>query len=426
MLLVLIFKKPRFGLLKKIYVLCVTFVTLSLLSSSWQMDSRVQRQPYGHGVFHKTPSHDGLWQAVSTALQPSVNLVLRNVTTGSDFSIANDRDLEEGDVDRNDQIVVAWATTEPLLAVFKGEMHNDNIIIVHFDEHGHPVETVAGDSPGCITISWSRDSSRLAAAGGDGVLSMWSVIFSENTNNNGSVAPLVNPISKITADEWITCVAWSPDGKMLASLCDGNYCAVRVWEVKDVQTENKYDPSPALAQLPFNEAFCDLLWLHDGRNLVISNRDHAQMIIWNWRDSYIYTQLEAHLAAQSIDGQHLVTYHLVKNEVVVRNTCTLHAVRRIYCNTGVKDLFTPAFERNNYFSFVNAHQVRLCDKTADFIFTVCEWTPRNHLSFSPAFRALVFLLMCVRDRLQKSNKDNTTPSLFIPLEMWLIVFEFLV
>lgn len=51
-----------------------------------------------------------------------------------------------------------------------------------------------------------------------------------------------------------------------------------------------------------------------------------------------------------------------------------------------------------------------------FIFTVCEWSDRNHHLFGQEAKSLIFLLMCCRKRLL----DNHT--LFLPMEMWLHVF----
>lgn len=54
------------------------------------------------------------------------------------------------------------------------------------------------------------------------------------------------------------------------------------------------------------------------------------------------------------------------------------------------------------------------------IWTVCKWSDRTHHLFSPEFKQMVFHLMCVRDRL---HQTRSLP--FLPVEMWLLVFEHL-
>lgn len=73
------------------------------------------------------------------------------------------------------------------------------------------------DVPGVQSIAWSPDGRNLASGNHDGTIRLWALATRK------TVITLQSNI------EWIDCVAWSRDGRYLASVADG---AIRLWDVR--------------------------------------------------------------------------------------------------------------------------------------------------------------------------------------------------
>jgi hypothetical protein len=59
------------------------------------------------------------------------------------------------------------------------------------------------------------------------------------------------------------------------------------------------------------------------------------------------------------------------------------------------------------------------------LWNLSTWKDRTHKYMHANFRALVFLLMCARDRLLRMGKEGTTALPFLPMEVWLLIFGML-
>ena len=71
--------------------------------------------------------------------------------------------------------------------------------------------------------------------------------------------------------------------------------------------------------------------------------------------------------------------------------------------------------------FPNGKQLVSCsgDRTVR-VWTVCPWSDHNHHLFGTQLKSAVFTLMCVR-----AHMMMTTNEFFLPMELWLMVFEWL-
>ena len=71
-------------------------------------------------------------------------------------------------------------------------------------------------------LAWSPDGSKLASGGEHAKVVVWAA---------PSCDPLValRPSPDINEDVW--CLCWSPDGAMIAALCGGEHCRVRLWDL---------------------------------------------------------------------------------------------------------------------------------------------------------------------------------------------------
>lgn len=72
----------------------------------------------------------------------------------------------------------------------------------------------------------------------------------------------------------------------------------------------------------------------------------------------------------------------------------------------------------------NCKQVAVVYGPEIYLWTVCEWHDRDHHLFNRNFKALVFLLMCIKSRLDQHTQDHRVlPRL--PMAVWLQVFGFM-
>ena len=186
----------------------------------WDIASGTQSQvlyPSSRRVIDAAWSPDGS-QVLATIDIP----VVKKLAISSGKSVAEFELFEELDpgirLDR-----VEWAPSASLAAISTASTDNDfyyleggDVLLIHPDT-GQVVRTLEGHTGSLLSLAWSPTGERLATAGVDGTIRIWST--SERVEErvlSGHTGPVMG-------------IAWSPNGQLLSSVSsDGS---VRIWNV---------------------------------------------------------------------------------------------------------------------------------------------------------------------------------------------------
>jgi len=142
---------------------------------------------------------------------------------------------------------------------------DENIASVPNDKHG--TETLTKQPQGMVlctyeahsgwvlVVDWEPKGERIASAGGDGVVRIWDA-------KNGETRVTYREhdwlSKKVNWPPAIHCLAWSPNGKSLASAGDGR--KVYVWDATTGETITRYTGHTGMLPNVFA-----LAWSHDGK-----------------------------------------------------------------------------------------------------------------------------------------------------------------
>lgn len=133
----------------------------------------------------------------------------------------------------------------------------DNTIRIWDVETGDNIITLTGHENHVLTVAWSSDGQQLASGDGWGTIHLWDV------NAGETVATLTS-----TYGEGIRAVAYSPDGRILASADT----TVRLWDVSTGES---------IATLTgHNAQVNDVDWSTDGKRLASASSDNT-VRLWN-------------------------------------------------------------------------------------------------------------------------------------------------
>ncbi|MGA3284254.1 MAG: protein kinase [Verrucomicrobiota bacterium] len=116
--------------------------------------------------------------------------------------------------------------------------------------------TIDADTNGLRSVAWSPDGRRLASAGRDGVARLW------DPSTGRKIAELRGHA------EMVECVAWSPDSRRLATSSRDN--TIRVWEAETA--------SAVLTLTGHNDAVFSVAWSRDGKKLASVSWDRTARI----------------------------------------------------------------------------------------------------------------------------------------------------
>jgi WD40 repeat protein len=191
---------------------------------------------------------------------------------------------------------LAWSPTGRVLAY--GTCYT-NFWDAETGQHLQPLEQPEKGS--VLSLAWSPDGRAIAASDDQCTISLWDVLYGT------PIATLKDDVLEADEDAFHTCiwgVAWSPDGRLLASSSSGG---VRLWDTQTWQV---------VAVLPMkfgNIVPASVAWSPDGRYLAaegvpktpwVSDRATGKQVHEQWTcDPY----LSSTRVAWSPDGAFLVT-----------------------------------------------------------------------------------------------------------------------
>lgn len=134
---------------------------------------------------------------------------------------------------------------------------------------GQTVLSYTGHTESIYALAWSPDGKYLASASDEALVRVWKATTGADV---GLYQGHAQPGTVSGAEKGIAAVAWSPEGTRLASSAS---VGVRVWEARTGQTLLTY-PHPSVYRGP-------VAWSPDGRRLAsLAFKEYAHVVqVWN-------------------------------------------------------------------------------------------------------------------------------------------------
>ncbi len=173
-------------------------------------------------------------------------------------------------------------------------------VCMHTPQAGRslPVRTLKGHTSYVNGVAISGDSQRIASGSDDGTIRMWGMATGRCTNtweaNGGS---------------WVYCVAFSADGKQLASGGRGDY-TIKLWGVDEGATQT---PTELRTLKGHTDSVNDVKFSGDGTHRLASGSHDGTMRIWSVPTGEVLCVCSGHggkwvnCVAWSLDGKHVAS-----------------------------------------------------------------------------------------------------------------------
>jgi WD40 repeat protein len=125
-------------------------------------------------------------------------------------------------------IIILSIVAVLLIALFVfTDIHADLAFVVHFATAPNHF-TYQGHSDYVSAVAWSPDGKRIASASGDHTVQVWDALTGNNAYTYRGHVDFY--WGHFTSNASVNAVAWSPDGKRIAS--SSNDSTVQVWQAK--------------------------------------------------------------------------------------------------------------------------------------------------------------------------------------------------
>jgi WD40 repeat protein len=149
-------------------------------------------------------------------------------------------------------------------------------LIYEYDTHANWVSAVA----------WSPDGTRIASSGGDATIRIWNPTSGDNIlTYHGQSGRL----SEVLA------VAWSPDSTRIAS--GGNRATIQVWDASNKQLRAKYEGHSKFAGVPYSAHVFWAAWSPDGKSIASTSINlglDKAVHIWNSETGNLIRKFDLH------------------------------------------------------------------------------------------------------------------------------------
>jgi WD40 repeat protein len=149
-------------------------------------------------------------------------------------------------------------------------------LIYTYDTHANWVSAVA----------WSPDGTRIASSGGDATVRIWNPATGENLLTYHGQA---GRLSEVLA------VAWSPDSTRIAS--GGNRATIQVWDARTKQLFAKYEGHSKFAGVPYAGHVFWASWSPDGERIASTSINlglDKAVHIWNSETGNLMRKIDLH------------------------------------------------------------------------------------------------------------------------------------
>jgi WD40 repeat protein len=257
-----------------------------------------------------------------------------------------------------------------------------------WDEHFRPVPMFGWRSNGVTCLDWSPDSKYIASGGNDNSIKLDAI--ERHAMNLGTYVKYDRTM----------CVAWSPDGKKVAAGgCNGN---LLIWiPFRNSRTDIQAGHMSSVASMRWSED--SLRLVSQGSDGVVITYDATGIVLHQaWLEPPIPRSVNQHITVA------ITARTPIEDTLVVSDSLTGKVTHRFTTDPVSCMALMP-----------NGKHVLLARDDWVAVVFVCPWSDRKHHLFPSAFKAQVFLLMCVRQRLRAEGRHKE----WLDMCLWLSIFD---